>query len=93
MRFKRGTTAIDLESHREESYRILYPKIGRDFVDREDFINIIRQILSIVDPNGLHNINIEDDSFAILKAIEYKESIESGEINKASYIDLIDLDE
>ena len=77
----------------EEQYMKLFPKMGRDFVHREDFVVIIRQVLAIVDPAGLNPVNLDDDSEARERAKEYKAYIDEDKKGSDVYKDLIKLDE
>lgn len=77
------------ENLREEEYRRLFPKIGRDFLTREEFEKTLYDLLSALDL--LKEIEIENMHLAILKAAEYKTSLE--EFSFGSYKDLINLDD
>ena len=77
----------------EEQYMKLFPKIGRDFVHREDLIIILRQLQSLVDPLNFNPINFDDNSEARERAKEYKVYLEEDKKGSDTYNDLIDLDE
>lgn len=85
----KGTPRDDL---REDLYRRIFPKIGRDFVSKEDLVLILEQILDIIDPHRLHGIDLRQDNEAREKAIEYKDLVESG-ITSNRYEDLVEIDE
>lgn len=74
----------------EETYERLFPKIGRDFIHRDDFVEILSDILSLI---GLEQdeVNLYLNSSAIARAIEYKSILESGDDGSEIYSDLIDL--
>lgn len=81
----------------EELYEKLFPKIGRDYVYREDFEEVIQQILillaSIQPIPVTAPIDFRSDAKARLKAAEYKDLIESGRDGSKIYRDLIKIDE
>lgn len=77
----------------EELYEELFPKIGRDFIHRDDFERIMIHLLSILDPSGLIGIDFNDTSGAIAKAREYQSVLDSGQDGTELYRDLIDLDD
>jgi hypothetical protein len=77
----------------EEQYERLFPKIGRDFVSRRDFVNIMQRLMAIVDPTGLSPIDFEEDGEARNLAIEYKSLLDSGKNGANIYKDLIRLDD
>lgn len=77
----------------EEQYERLFPKIGRDFVHRKDLENMLQQLLRLLDPNGLLNLNCADDSEARRLAVEYKNFLDDQQDGSKIYKDLIDLEE
>ena len=77
----------------EEVYERLVPKMGRDFVSRRDFFEVIERILEIVDPQGFHAVNYQTDAGARSLALEYKGILDSGADGSKIYKDLINLDE
>jgi len=84
---------VDLGEQMEEQYMRLFPKIGRDFIHRNDFINIIQQVLEMVDPDGINPISLQDDSEARERASEYKSFLEDNIQGNKFYKDLIVLEE
>lgn len=82
----------DQEGSNEELYEKLFPKIGRDFVYKEDLENMLGAIMQILDPLGLNPISL-NNSKAKEKAIEYKKFLESGKDGSKKYKDLIKLNE
>lgn len=84
---------IDTSSDREELYEKLFSKIGRDFVYTEDFVQVITEILNIIDPLQLAQINPQNKSGALRKALEYRAILRSGREGKSIYKDLINMDE
>jgi hypothetical protein len=89
----RSNTVESNKDNSERQYLELFPKIGRDFIYREDFEEIIRQILSIVDPLGMSNINLSANDHAIQRAYEYSDAIEEDDMEKFRIYDLIDLED
>lgn len=77
----------------EEQYEKIFPKIGRDFVYREDLEQILSEILLRVDPLGTFGIDLSYNLGARRKALEYKELLDSGRDGSEIYRDLIDLDD
>jgi hypothetical protein len=77
----------------EEQYMKLFPKIGRDFVHREDLEAILRQIMALLDPAGLAPIDITDDSEARGRAREYKVFLDDDKSGAEVYPDLIKLED
>ena len=77
----------------EEQYEKLFPKIGRDFIFREDFEDIMQQILLIVDPLGLTPIDFSADGLARRRAREYKAFLDQDQDGSEVYKDLINLDD
>jgi hypothetical protein len=75
----------------EEQYMKLYPKIGRDFVHKEDLEAMLRQIMRLLDPAGLSPIDISDDSEARHRASEYKTFLDDDKSGAEVYPDLIKL--
>jgi len=89
----KGQDGNDMSGFQEESYERLFPKIGRDFVSKEDFYKVMRQLMYMIDPSGSQPIDYEDDSEAKRIAFEYKSNLDSGKISDRKYKDLIDLDD
>jgi hypothetical protein len=77
----------------EEMYEKLFPKIGRDFIYKEDLLRVVQQILSIIDPTGISSSLILNDIGARKKALEYKNLLDSGKDGSKIYKDLINLDD
>jgi hypothetical protein len=79
----------------EELYEKLFVKIGRDFVYREDFEEILTQVLialyTINPLLALKPVNISSQAKAKLKALEYKQVLDSGKDGSSIYRDLIKL--
>jgi hypothetical protein len=76
----------------EEQYERLFPKIGRDFVHKDDLEKMLRLIMFLLDPLGLNPLNSQDDSEARKKANQYKNVLESGKDGSKLFKDLIKLD-
>ena len=85
----RSSSGSDLE----EQYERLFAKMGRDFLHRKDFENIMRQLLSVIDPFGLAPIALDDDSEARKRAQEYKQFLDDQRDGSEVYKDLIKLDD
>lgn len=77
----------------EEKYMRLFPKIGRDFIHRDDFERVISIILAKIDLDNELNIDLYSVSEATKRALEYKRIIESGTFSPRQYQDLIELDD
>jgi hypothetical protein len=67
----------DEEATLEEQYKKLFPKIGRDFVAREDLEGLITLIISIIDPLDISGLGI-DDSAAKNIADRYQRLLKKG---------------
>lgn len=89
----REESSSDENDQLEEQYMRLFPKIGRDFIHREDFENIIKELLRLIDPAGLSTVDTSDDSEARSRAKEYKIFLEDDKKGSDVYRDLINLDE
>lgn len=92
-RAARGQDSGSESSALEEQYMKLFPKIGRDFVHREDLEDMLRQIMFILDPLSLQDINLSDDSEARARAEEYKVFLDQNKKGSDVYKDIINLDE
>lgn len=77
----------------EETYQRLYMKIGRDFITRDDFVSVIEQILDIVDPEGIENVDPWENGATMTKAADYRDLIRQGRSASVQHLDLIDLSE
>jgi len=86
-------SSVDTQALREETYKRLFPKIGRDFVSREDFFIVIDQLLDLVDPTRTASIDFRRDVSARRLAKEYKEQLNSGSGKTTFRRDLIKLDD
>lgn len=86
---------MDDTSQNEEQYERMFPKIGRDFIYKEDFYNAIDGIMNIIDPAGLNPLvsNVRSDAEARKRAREYKDVLDSGKDGSEIYKDLIKLDD
>lgn len=80
-------------SDNEEQYERLFPKIGRDFVHRKDFENMMQQVFQLIDPFGLSPVNFSDDSEARKRALEYKQFLDDQKDGSKVYKDLIKLED
>ena len=69
----------------------MFPKIGRDFVHKEDLELLLNEILSLLDPTGLTPIDI-GTAGALGRAKEYKDCLDNDKNGNDLYKDLIDLD-
>lgn len=81
--------ATQESNQREEDYQKLMPKIGRDFVSREDLIDIIGKLISAIPGLSLDF----SDAKAVALATEYKDNLEKGQSDRKKYKDLVELDE
>lgn len=83
----------DTSTNNEEMYERLFPKIGRDFVYKEDLKRILQDIMLLIDPLGLNPVDLDRNSAAKALAQEYKSIVESGKVNNQRFKDLIKIDE
>ena len=78
----------------EETYERMFPKIGRDFVTKEDLILVISQLVAVLQANGIFIPPVQlKDTGAMAKAIIYKEIIENGKDGTKLFVDLVKIDE
>lgn len=77
----------------EEQYERLFPKMGRDFVHRDDLQNLLQTIMSIIDPLGLVPLDFLDDTEARKRALEYKGFLDDQKNGSEVYKDLIKLED
>jgi hypothetical protein len=77
----------DEEETLEEQYKKLFPKIGRDFVAREDLEGLILIIINAIDPLGVLGLSI-DDSAAKNIAERYQRLLKKGKEGGESKRDL-----
>lgn len=76
------------QDQREEDYMKLFPKIGRDFVSREDLADILTVIIG-----ALPGIDLQiKDGRATALATEYKRILDGKKTSK-TYKDLIELED
>jgi 3-oxoacyl-[acyl-carrier-protein] synthase III len=76
----------------EESYYRMFPKMGRDFLHRDDFAEIMRQVLMAVGITE-DDIDLYLIDNAIARAMEYRSILSSGDADAGIYADLIDLED
>ena len=88
---KRKNEDIDTDGN-EELYRELFPKIGRDFVYKEDLELILRAVIAAVNPLVAGTVPLMSDVMATRRARQYKRLLDKGDTDK-TFRDLIDLDE
>ena len=88
-----GDEGSESPQNNEELYEKLFPKIGRDFIYKDDLYKIIEGLMLIIDPLGLTPIDFLLDIEARKKALEYKIVLESGRDGSKLYRDLINLDD
>ena len=84
---------VDEGRSNEELYEKLFPKIGRDFVYKADFVRMMQLMMSIIDPLGVSPIDLTGDTDARKKALEYKLLLKSGRDGSSLYKDLINLED
>jgi len=89
----REEDSSDEGSQLEEQYMKLFPKMGRDFVHKEDLAVILRQIMFLLDPLDLSPVDLDDDSEARQRAREYKSFLDDDKDGSEVYKDLINLEE
>lgn len=89
----------DTSSDNEELYERLFPKIGRDFVFKEDLAIVLRLLINAliaVNPTvgaSLNGLNLSSSNRARQRALEYKDFIKKGFDGSTVYKDLIDLED
>ena len=81
----RGEDKTSPEEQIEDQYKYLFPKIGRDFIHKDDFVRIVSQILRALGSDL--EIDLSDDSGAVQIAKRYAEDLESDD--PVTYKDLI----
>lgn len=86
---------LDDSAQNEEMYERMFPKIGRDFVYKDDLYNMMDGFLSFLDPDGLGLVggDSRSDAEARKRALEYKSVLDSGKDGSEIYKDLIKLNE
>jgi len=89
----RGQTYNSGSADLEEVYERLFPKIGRDFVYKEDLYEIIEELLDFVDPDRLSGLDYKIKHNAISQARVYKNLLSIGQDGSLLYDDLIDIDQ
>jgi hypothetical protein len=57
-----GEDGGDPDEDLEEQYKRMMPKIGRDFVTREDLEQALSLIMLMVDPLGLSPVRVDDSA-------------------------------
>ena len=77
----------------EDQYEQLFPKIGRDFVSRRDFVNIMQRVLWLLEKPEAFMIDLEEDVEARDLASQYMEIQDTGKDGSKIFKDLINLDE
>ena len=77
----------------EEQYERLFPKIGRDFITRRDFINIMQRVLFLLDKPEAFMIDLDEDVEARDLAVQYRDLLDTGKDGSKIYKDLINLEE
>jgi hypothetical protein len=84
---------VDMSAANEEMYERLFPKIGRDFVYKEDLKRILREMMLVSDPAGENPVDYDSDTEARKRAYEYKQILDSGVDGSTRFVDLIELDD
>ena len=75
----------------EKLYEKLFPKIGRDFLFKEDFQRIISELIEAINPELMNEIDFYSMGESINRAVEYRDFIDQGIDGSTIYEDLIDL--
>lgn len=84
---------LDPNTGLEEQYEKLFPKIGRDFVYKEDLYRVLHKLILMINPASVIGLEIKSDIHARQKALEYKAILDNGKDGSKIYKDLINLDE
>lgn len=70
----------------EKDYMEMFPKIGRDFIHKEDLYRILDELLDIL---GIDEFEIDrSESSALQRAEEYKHFLKTGQSGNSHYPDL-----
>ena len=77
----------------ETMYQRLFMKIGREFVHVDDFVSVIEEILTVVDPDNQLAIEARQRAGAETWASIYKQMLDDGSSADMVIHDLIILDE
>lgn len=91
-----GEDAEEEGSALEEQYMKMFPKMGRDFVHKDDLKAFVRELLFLLvqlNPSVLASGLSVDDYHAIIRAKEYQSLLEQNKLGTALYDDLIIMDE
>jgi hypothetical protein len=88
----REEDSYDSDKAREEQYLYLFPKIGRDFVTREDLSSILGLILVLLGRPDLQ-VDLESNTYAKQMAENYKDKINKGTGPDYSKLDLVNMDD
>ena len=83
----------DPGSSNEELYERLFPKIGRDFVYKEDLVRMLGGIMALLDPDGENPLDTQSSVEAVKKAREYRRLLKKGKDGSEIYKDLINMDD
>lgn len=82
-------TDFSADAALEEQYQKMYKKIARDFVHRDDLVEILTELL---EGFGLDNEGkMRSIKHAVLKSYEYKNNLESSLKNRKNYPDVDEL--
>ena len=82
-------TDFSEETKLEEQYQKMFKKIARDFLTREDFKFIIREILDEIVAESEQDLNTQTHAF--LKAKEYKDNLKKSVRKRNKYRDIDEL--
>jgi hypothetical protein len=77
----------------EKTYIRMFPKIGRDFIHRDDLFRILLHLLDILDVDPARFLEVNPIDGALKRALEYKVFLDAGEDSNKIFHDLIILDD
>ncbi len=87
-----GNDGDDPDADAEENYKRLMPKIGRDFVTREDLQEALESMMRLVDPLGLSPVQVSDTHARSL-ADKYVALVQKGKDGNEQKRDLATVEE
>lgn len=82
-------TDFSTESALEEQYQKMYKKIARDFIHRDDFVEILRELLNNFDLDS--EGKARSIKHAVLRSYEYENNLENSLANRKEYPDVTEM--
>jgi len=84
--------AVEEKDMLEEQYMKMFPKMGRDFVHREDLEQLLQELLFFLAPLKAISLRL-DNVNAHQRALMYKGLLEQNKNGNEVFKDLINMDE